>query len=148
MPWSIHRNDYDGLIDLANEGEGFVNFLNDERIDDYSVLFSNDLPEKAAEELFNEITIEEEREYLRKNDYRFIVFEADYFKYPTQYYNYQAGGNTNLERCFVFSIMKRLLLGRLLPTSIFLQVFKYLGIQNGFYRMICHQSVIKQLDAL
>lgn len=92
VPWSIHRNDYDGLIDLANEGEGFVNFLNDERIDDYSVLFSNDLPEKAAEELFNEITIEEEREYLRKNDYRFIVFEADYFKYPTQYYNYQAGG--------------------------------------------------------
>ncbi len=95
MPWAIQREDYDALIVEANTKEGFVDHLEDERINnnEYKVIFSHEIEDtKLREKLFNEITVPDERENLLKNDYRFVIFEADYFKYPIQYFNYPNGG--------------------------------------------------------
>ncbi len=92
LPWNIIRDDFNGIIKSTDNDAGFTRHLDDERIDEYRIIFSGDKTRgsQELENIFNEITLSEERSTLK--DCHFVVFESDYFKYPMQYFNYPDGG--------------------------------------------------------
>ncbi len=86
IPWEVLREEFNEIAEEANTKKLFNKDLDDERIVNSKIIYSDDLDLKERKKYFNEITLnDEERKYFMDRDVHFLIFQAEYPKKPDQY---------------------------------------------------------------
>ena len=101
IPWEVLREEFNELAEDANTKKLFNKDLDDERIINSKIIYSDDLDLKERKKYFNEITLnDDERKYFMDRDVHFVIFQAEYFKKPDQYVSpiLDSDGNESLTK--------------------------------------------------
>ncbi len=97
-PWEVLREEFNELAEDANTKKLFNKSLDDERIVNSKIIYSDDLDLKERKKYFNEITLnDDDRKYFMDRDVHFVIFQAEYPKKPDQYVT-STGENTPVWR--------------------------------------------------
>ena len=100
-PWEVLREEFNEIAEDANAKKLFNRDLDDERIVNSKIIFSDNINLEERKKYFNEITInDEERKYFMDRDVHFVIFQAEYPKKPDQYVTsiFDRDGNESLAK--------------------------------------------------